>query len=397
MASFHLCIISTQVIHTALMGAVMIFVEILTPEESVRLMVDEMHQAHPPTLPSLPISSLNSNIYNSPNTNATLQLAAQNGPVIVLNISARRSDPVIVQKAGDPLLLPLSDTHPTQISNIPSEFTQAVNSLRIGNGVEDRKSSRTRVNAILRSLWDDLVWPVVQKLKEIGVPEMSRIWWCPTSDLAMLPPHATGPHRRNKPNLTEMHISSYTHTLSALLRSTRKEVLTKGTSFPSACSQNLLAVAQPKTPGQAEIPSVQEELKRVQSAVPSHDTLLNENGTYDALLASLRTHRWIHLMCHGSANFREPFESCFRLYDESLTLLDIVQARLPDVEFAFVSACHSATGNRIRPDETINLAAALQFTGFRSVIGTTYAMADADGPDLAEEVYKHLFRDAVKR
>ncbi|KAG8940484.1 hypothetical protein FRC03_005442 [Tulasnella sp. 419] len=129
-----------------------------------------MHQAHPPTLPSLPISSPNSNVYNSPNTNATLQLAAQNGPVIVLNISARRSDAIIVQKAGNPLLLPLPDTHPNQISNIPSEFTQAVNSLRIGNGVEDRKSSRPKFNAILRSLCDYLVWPVVQKLKETGVP-----------------------------------------------------------------------------------------------------------------------------------------------------------------------------------------------------------------------------------
>ncbi|KAG8950527.1 hypothetical protein FRC03_012836 [Tulasnella sp. 419] len=396
MASFHLCIISTQVIHTALMGAVTIFVEILTPEESGRLMVDEMHQAHPPTLPSLPISSLNRNIYN---TKYERDFTGRRTKWLSNRTQYQRS-PLRRNhrpKAGDPLLLPLPDTHSTQISNISSEFTQAVNSLRIGNGVEDRKSSRTRVNAILRSLWDDLLWPVVQKLKEIGVPEMSRIWWCPTSDLAMLPLHAAGPHRRNKPNLTELHISSYTHTLSTPLRSTRKEVFTKGTSFPSACSQNLLVVAQSETPGQAEIPSVQEELKRVQSTVPSHNTLLNENGTYDAVLASLRTHRRIHLMCHGSANFREPFESCFRLYDESLTLLDIVQARLPDVEFAFVSACHSATGNRIRPDETINLAAALQFTGFRSVIGTMYAMADADGPDLAEEVYKHLFRDAVKR
>jgi CHAT domain-containing protein len=46
----------------------------------------------------------------------------------------------------------------------------------------------------------------------------------------------------------------------------------------------------------------------------------------------------------------------------------------------------------ITPDETIHLAAALQFCGFRSVVGTLWAMNDEDGPSISKEFYKHMFR-----
>lgn len=48
------------------------------------------------------------------------------------------------------------------------------------------------------------------------------------------------------------------------------------------------------------------------------------------------------------------------------------------------------------PDESINLAAALQFCGYRGVVGTLWAMADEDGPDVAEAFYRHMFRHPGK-
>jgi CHAT domain-containing protein len=69
-----------------------------------------------------------------------------------------------------------------------------------------------------------------------------------------------------------------------------------------------------------------------------------------------------------------------------------VKAQLPNAEFAFLSACHSAAGDiHGTPDESIHLASALQFCGFRSVIGTLWAMVDDDGPDVADAFYKHMF------
>lgn len=56
-----------------------------------------------------------------------------------------------------------------------------------------------------------------------------------------------------------------------------------------------------------------------------------------------------------------------------------------------MSACHSAKGDPTAPDEALHLAAALQFVGFRSVVGTLWAMDDRDGPGVAEVFYGHMF------
>jgi CHAT domain-containing protein len=78
-------------------------------------------------------------------------------------------------------------------------------------------------------------------------------------------------------------------------------------------------------------------------------------------------------------------------------LLDIVRSQLPDAEFAFLSACHTAelTDESIS-DEVLHLAAAMQFCGFRSVVGTMWAMADIDGRDLARHFYQSVFSDGLQ-
>jgi CHAT domain-containing protein len=45
-------------------------------------------------------------------------------------------------------------------------------------------------------------------------------------------------------------------------------------------------------------------------------------------------------------------------------------------------------------DEGLHLAAAVQYSGFRSVVGTMWAMVDEDGKDLAEPFYKALFSNS---
>jgi len=101
----------------------------------------------------------------------------------------------------------------------------------------------------------------------------------------------------------------------------------------------------------------------------------------------------VHFACHRTLEPRKPFEAGFELYgDERLTLLEIVRVHLPTAEFAFLSACHTAevTEGSIM-DEALHLAAAVQYCGFRSVVGTMWAMVDEDGLELAEIFYKALF------
>jgi CHAT domain-containing protein len=125
-------------------------------------------------------------------------------------------------------------------------------------------------------------------------------------------------------------------------------------------------------------------------------SLSGANANKEAALATLQSHSWVHFACHSILE-EKPFDSWFKLHNgEHLTVLDIAKAQLSNAEFAFLSACHAAAGDIHRnPDESIHLAAALQFSGFKSVVGTLWAMADVDGPDIADAFYSHIFHNGA--
>ncbi|KAN0141237.1 hypothetical protein V8E53_000993, partial [Lactarius tabidus] len=84
----------------------------------------------------------------------------------------------------------------------------------------------------------------------------------------------------------------------------------------------------------------------------------------------------VHFACHGSLEACEPFEAGFEPFrDERLTILEIVGSHLPAAEFAFQSACHTVELTEgIIMDEGLHLAAAVQYCGFRSVVGTRWVI-----------------------
>ena len=115
---------------------------------------------------------------------ATLQTAAAEGPIIIVNISQYRSDAIILQSVGDPVIVPLSVSLPTILTQLSSQFARACAS--------KGKDSAKLILRILRSLWNNIAFPVRTQLVTLGVPDKSRIWWCPTSKLCGLPLHAAG-------------------------------------------------------------------------------------------------------------------------------------------------------------------------------------------------------------
>ncbi len=119
-------------------------------------------------------------------------------------------------------------------------------------------------------------------------------------------------------------------------------------------------------------------------------------ATPKTVVEGLRDHRFAHFVCHGLLETGKPFDASFDLHGDNLTLLEIVRSQLPAAEFAFLSACHTAelTEDSIA-DEGLHLAAAMQFCGFRSVIGTMWAMADTDGADLSKHFYKSIFSEST--
>ena len=122
-------------------------------------------------------------------------------------------------------------------------------------------------------------------------------------------------------------------------------------------------------------------------------SLISEHARSSEVIKGLRDHQLVHFACHGTLEKAKPFDASFELHgNDRLTLLEIVRSQLPSAEFAFLAACHTAemTDESVA-DEGLHLVAAMQYCGFRSVVGTMWAMADIDGPVLAKHFYKAMF------
>ena len=109
----------------------------------------------------------------------------------------------------------------------------------------------------------------------------------------------------------------------------------------------------------------------------------------------LPKHRMAHFACHGALNPERPFDTAFFLGgEERLTLLDVVRSRLATAEFVFLSVCHATEWtDEQAPEEALHLIAAIQYCGFRSAVGTLWAMADTDRQDLSKHFYGHMFSE----
>jgi len=146
------------------------------------------------------------------------------------------------------------------------------------------------------------------------------------------------------------------------------------------------------------MPQAFEEMKVVRAVKTKVTRLFSVKATPTAVLECLPDHRFAHIVCHGILEPGKPLEASFKLHEgKRLLLHDIVRSQLPDAEFAFLSACHTAelTEESIA-DEVLHLAAAMQFCGFRSVVGTMWAMADTDGEGLARDFYSEVFSDTTQ-
>jgi len=119
-------------------------------------------------------------------------------------------------------------------------------------------------------------------------------------------------------------------------------------------------------------------------------SLPGELATVEHVLAGMEERSWVHLACHAVQHHSSPTESAFCLHDGDLTLSKIITKQFPNADFAFLSACQTATGDKNLPDEAVHLAAGMLAAGYRSVIATMWSIGDNDAPLIAGGVYPRL-------
>jgi CHAT domain-containing protein len=121
--------------------------------------------------------------------------------------------------------------------------------------------------------------------------------------------------------------------------------------------------------------------------------LSREQATVSAVLDGIAQYDWVHLACHGTQHATDPMKSAFILHDKKLRLDSLMAKAHHNTRLAFLSACETATGDQTLPEESVHLTSAMLAAGFPSVIGTMWAIADADAPRVAEVFYETLFKE----
>lgn len=320
-----------------------------------------------------------------------LQKAATGGLVVVVNASQYSCDAVIVWPDCMPDHVPLCDLSLRDVSLMASRFEK----LRKGGGATSVDTAHEEALArLLSELWDKVVNPIVQQIKS-RVVRGSRLWWCPTGIFTSIPLHAAGPYHTRGPPLFHTYVSSYTSTLAVLARSKAptgspqirrcisgflKGRLTRANSMTGLSSSSAQSTPPSSSPfvigiGSLESQGNSDQLDMLQSRTRSRVPLKRLEGlgqTTTTVAGAFKYCNWLHVACPVIHDHARPCRSTLeRMQDGHIKLRDLARmCSRPD--FAFVSTCRAVNEDESAVDELMALPIALQYTGFRSVVGTLW-------------------------
>ncbi|KAJ7839402.1 CHAT domain-containing protein, partial [Mycena leptocephala] len=310
---------------------------------------------------------------------ASLCKAAASGPIIILLASDSACSALIIKSSEDVQHVPLSGLKVQTVKHY-ADLPRAL-------------SGRTfNVNDFLEALLSilylcDLSCCFVQKSED-----PSRLWWCPTGPFSFIPIHAAGMYDTDGPDcVSDYVISSYTPTVAALLNPATHAT----TSF------KMTAVIEPNAPNCSSLPGTEMELGKIKNRVPRKWLTSLRSTIGLEVVKNLQESSIVHFACHGIQDMENPLDSGLMLSDGCLKVSQIMrrpdndntEGSRKDMSLAFLSACETAKGDKITPDEAMHLAASLLFTGFRGVVATMWSMNDTDGPNIADTFYEYLFED----
>jgi CHAT domain-containing protein len=170
-------------------------------------------------------------------------------------------------------------------------------------------------------------------------------------------------------------VSSYTPTLSALLRGQKQNPRL----YKYEAKLGFVAAMRAWDVSLPTLWNVEEEIDVVRAAAEkaslSVDNTISCVGN-DAVVSRVshvfQNINLVHIACHGIQNNVDALSSGFCLSDRNLTVSRLMELDLKNAFFAFLSACETAKGDEKQPDQTIHLAAAMLSVGFRSVVATMW-------------------------
>ncbi|MGR3931909.1 CHAT domain-containing protein [Streptomyces sp. BRA346] len=318
-----------------------------------------------------------------PPTLRQLMAAAQDGPVVLVNVSWWRCDALALTPAGV-RHIPLPDLTFQEVTEWVVHFLAAQKTSRsLANGTLEK---------ILSRLWDTVAEPVLTTLEFTRSPGAGdtwpRLWWAPVGRLSYLPLHAAGHHHTEGRTVLDRVISSYTPTIRALAH-----VRDRRRTGERAVRPRGLVVSMPDTPGAADLPGARDETGLFTELLSDATILTGPEATRDRVDAALRGATWAHFACHAQSRFDDPSSSLLLLHDHEDKPFDVrhlATLRLPHAELAYLSACSTSRPGAQLADEAVHISAAFQLAGFEHVIGTLWTINDRAATKAAQAIYTDL-------
>jgi tetratricopeptide (TPR) repeat protein len=334
-----------------------------------------------------------------------LARAAAAGPVVLVNVAARRCDALVVAD-GQVTVVPLPELTLDELVVRTVSFLTAIAALTEPPPADVPQPEVQRRHALARAevaqtldwLWRVIAAPVL----DVALPSPPaadaeraagsssgavgggpRLWWCPTGVLTLLPLHAAGPLDRGDGVLDRV-VPSYTASLRALTHARRGDP-----ARPGAVDAALF-VGMPQTPGLADLPGVAREEEVVRRHVPRVRSLLGPVASPAAVLAALPEQPVVHLSCHGTQDLRAPARGRLELAGGALRVRDLWRPAGSPAALAVLSACETVRGGAALPDEALTLGTAFQLAGFRQVIGALWSISDTLTVRLCTDLYDGL-------
>ncbi|KAF9016595.1 hypothetical protein BDZ89DRAFT_399529 [Hymenopellis radicata] len=349
--------------------------------------------------------------------------AGIDGPVVIINIGSNRCDALIILPGcvEDAVHVPLPALTKADVIRMKKNLISLLGD-DFSFKVPSRSASVKRVpiradldtdpeeefRELLKELWVKIAEPIlhalgfnVSSLRADSEPT-TRLYWCPTQQLTLLPLHAAGDYDKPGPGFRvhDFVVCSYAPSLNALLLAKAKTTVQRE---PASKEQHrILVITVSSHHGQLPLYATKEEASNIRKhAAASHCEyihLAEKDATPERVLSEMAQATSVHIGCHAVNDSVDISKSALLLSGTSkLTLKDMMTtSAIPTGKLIFLSACQTAGGDEELPAEALHLAAGMLFVGYRNVIATMWSIQDRHAVSVADDVYGYMLQSEVE-
>ncbi|MFJ3492617.1 CHAT domain-containing protein [Streptomyces sp. NPDC086091] len=295
------------------------------------------------------------------------------------------ADPAAASPDGGVRVIPLPELTPGGAHRWAARLREAP--ARTG------RLDRDDLLAVLAWLWDAVAGPV---LTALDPAPGSRLWWCPTGALALLPLHAAGRYGAGPAvSVLDRVVSSYTPTLRALAyaRARAADGNPQGDGPPVG---GPLVVSVAEAAGQPVLTGADREAAEVGRRLAGARLLRGAAADRATVLAALPRHAVAHFACHGVDGVVSPTGNGVLLADADgrpLTVAAVAALDLRGAALAYLSACGTGETRLSLADESVHLASGFQLAGYPHVVGSLWPVPDLASERMAAAFYAHAAED----